>query len=829
MKSLLLFFFFCVLLAGYTFWQLETQQPELPPPEAENPAHPGWMEQWRRMKLAGQPGAMNALKAARAAASEAFHRQQAGRSGSLLQDITELGPNNVGGRVRAMVIDWANTNHILAAGISGGLWVTYDAGVSWAPVNDDANNLSITYITQSPFEPGVYYYSTGEPTGNSAGIPGNGIYKSIDSGQTFTKLPASDTSIFDYTWRIEHSLVDSQTVYVGTRSRGLWRSIDGGQSFHLVFNNGNRPVTDIAVFADSSVVVAVDNRGIFRSDDGSPNSFLKLSNGLPLLDYQRIELDYCDSVPAVMYAAYENDNGNGLMGFFKTEDGGASWDTVTNPDSSYRFSFPWYCLTVAVHPEQPDVVLAGSVELGYSLDGGLSWREAEYSHADHHIARFVPGSPNTIYNGNDGGVYSYNINTMSHQVIDRNNGLNVTQFYTGAYFPSGIKLYGGTQDNGTQATRNANPAFEHIFGGDGAFTAVNQQLPTMSYVSYQRGNVFRTDNADMISPFFYDIKNELDSDGDGDVDDGAWFINPFDVNPVDGQQLYFVTRLKVWRSIVGGMFWEPVTGVISTLDGSRPYCVGITPAANPTVYIGGARGLFYRVDSAVSTTPGDEVNLSGSVPDSLQEDFIVNITVHPQFDSVVYVSFSNYTHRSRLYKVTAANTSQPVWKDISAGIPDNVPVNWCEVHPLNDSMLYAATDFGLYTTCDGGQTWTVETAIPNVSIHMLALRPTDGMLFIYTHGRGIWSGQLPGNFSVGLETAAPKQVHVYPNPARSQLSVAGIAPGTHYQIITNGGRILRQGVYRNHIDIAALPAGQYFILLPVASDKQAKVGRFVKY
>jgi hypothetical protein len=402
----------------------------------------------------------------------------------------------------------------------------------------------------------------------------------------------------------------------------------------------------------------------------------------------------------------------------------------------------------------------------------------------------------------------------------------VTQFYTGAYFPEGARMYGGTQDNGTQASRNGRQNFDHIFGGDGSFTQVKQEDPYTSYISWQNGNIYRADDSYLDFPSYYPIKNELDGNGDGSIDDGSWFINPFDVNSLDGEQVYFVTRRRLWRTVLGGIEWQPITRDLVTLS-ANPYCVGISNDLSPTVYVGGGEGLFYRIDHADTASPGDEVNLSASVPDSVTNDFIVNITVHPQFDSVVYVAFSNFAPRPRLYKVIAANTAQPEWINISENLPAGVPVNWVQVSAVNDSVIVAATDYGLYATADEGLTWTKEYAIPDVSIHMIRLRQSDGKLFIFTHGRGIWTAQLPGNWVTSVtESKDPYVLQWFPNPATHTIQWAGGQPMT-YEIFSLQGKRVSAGSAATSVFVGNLPAGVY-IVHSRFNDGSRAIGKFIK-
>lgn len=806
----------------YTFWMLDQRPTESPRIKKDGPTHPGWMEQWNELKLTG-----DVVLDSRLLKDARRNAMLSKRDQSNLIDIQELGPYNVGGRIRAMAFDRANTDRILAAGVSGGLWETLDRGATWKPLDDFSINLSIVDITQSPFDDNVWYYCTGESAGNSAGIPGDGIWKSTDGAETFMKLSASDTILFDYTWRIEHSLVDSNTFFVATRSHGLWWSTDGGQSFELLFSHGTNHISDIEVFQDGSMLMGVRTVGIYYSPNGQPNSFTRMLTGLPGSGYRRVEMAYCDSFPDYVYAALENSSGDGLRGFYRSNDRGQTWTEMANPDEEYSFAFPWYCLAVSVNPADSNYVVVGSVRLGFSRNGGLSWGETKNSHADHHIVVWDPVEPERFFNGNDGGMYRYELINLHNNTYDRNTGLNITQFYTGFHFPEGLDVYGGTQDNGTQSTKNAKQNFDHIFGGDGAYCAINQQTPYVAWVSYQNGRIHRTDMAWMDKPDFYNIMGNLDQTGNGQVDDGAWFINPFEINLYDGEQVYFVTRKRLWRSNYGGMEWEPLTNMVA---GGDPYCVGISHEPFPTVYLGGTGGVFYRIDDAFYASPGDEVDLRHSLPQAVQSHTVGNLTVHPMYDSVVYAAFTNFSPEPRLYKVVDAKSANPQWIDISGNLPVNVPVNWVQVSRINDSVMAAATDYGLYTTIDGGETWTLESAIPKASIHMIRLRPTDGRLFIFTHGRGMWTAQMPGVWQWPASIDDPKHaaMHLYPNPVadKAWITLPEGVPA-NYRIFSISGRVVASGRTEGQLDVGHLPSGMYLVEAETNLGKRL-VSRMVK-
>lgn len=834
MKNLFFIIPVSILLFMVIIWtepfHSEQQEEKFNLPGQSGPLHPGWHDQFMEMK-AGQNGKIpsQAIRNIRAEQSRQLKRRGSGN----LNNIFEIGPDNVGGRTRAMIVDIANPSRLLAGAVSGGIWESNNRGVSWHTINDQASNLSVTYLTQNPFDPDIIYYSTGEPRGNSAGIPGHGIYKSTDGGNSFQQLPATDTSLFDYNWRVVHSITDTHTLYVGTEDYGLFRSTNGGDTFEVVFSYTGRDISDIEVFADSSVMIGVRSGGVYYSPTGDANTFVKMENGLPPLPYQRVDIAYCDSFPNVIYAAFINNSEDDLLDIFKTVDGGQNWSVLDNPSlDGIRFSWAWYCNTLYVHHYDPDFVMLGSVNLGVTNDGGNNWYEADYSHADYHHIIADPFDSVKMYVCNDGGVYRYEIATSLVKNEDLNNGYNVTQFYAGSFFPDQNNIYGGTQDNGTQSSQSHNPSFDHVLGGDGSFTQIHQQFGIIAFASTQNGRIRRTDDANSQFPMFYLVMNEMDQDSDGAIDDGAWFINPYEMNRNDGEQLFFPTRKKVWKTQIGGIQWHELTKDLNfSTSGGRPYSIGISNDLSPTIYIGGSQGLFYRVDSALFANPGQERDLRHSIPDSVSNDFIVNIAVSPSYDSVIYVGFSNYSSDPRIYKVTDAKSDTPRWHAIHSDIPENVPVNWIEVSPKSDSVIAAATDFGLYTTIDNGVSWKLETDIPRVSIHNIRLRHHDGRLFVYTHGRGIWRADFPGDFP-GLGENPPlvkTDISIYPNPVQSQLHINGLNErDVNYDLININGKIMQSGIISNNlINLQYRSTGVFFLRL-YGKRQNKTVLKFIK-
>lgn len=774
------------------------------------PGHPGWMAQWYYLKK-NTDGVIdwNLYNQVR----EEVYSVRELRSGALFSNVTERGPDNVGGRTRALWVDYADSSRIFAGGVSGGLWVSTNSGQLWTPVDDDMATLSITSITQNPFNHNVFYFSNGEIAGNSAGIPGNGVYKSTDGGQTFTLLPSTATGQFNYTWQISHSLNDTNEVFVGTWTNGLWQSTNGGTSWRNVIPN--KEITDIEVFNDGSIIIAAHHDGLYYSPTGDSATFVEISGGLPTGGFERIVLASCRTNQNYVYAMYEKVSNDGVESFWQSTDQGVTWTAKLSPtDDGISMPFTWYSMMLFVDDNQPQTVIVGGVDCAISFNGGSGWIMGWDSHADYHVGLSDPANPDYYYIGNDGGVYRYDVNYFHNSSWDLNNGYNVTQFYTGAFFPDSVRFWGGTQDNGTQSGRPVSISHTHIFGGDGAFCAVNQQDSYEGYVSWQNGHIYKTVNAHSPSPIFFPVMNEMDGNSDGDIDDNTWFINPFEMNELDGQQLYFPTRQRVYRTINGANNWEVMTNPLTDV-----YAVGVSSGLDPIVYLGGTN-KFIRIPSGINSVPGDHVTLSSTIPMAALGSSMSCISVSPQNPGTCYVSFGSIVASPRIYKVTNATTT-PVWTSIHGDLPLGLGVNWVDVSPYNENFIVLATDFGVFTTSNGGLNWLPETDIPNVPVHQVRIRNSDLKVFIFTHGRGIWTADIPTT-GMNVENNSGLEVKVYPTITTGQIEITGLVDDFKIEIFNMSGQKILNANNVTSVNLAGNASGMYLVNISSGAQKYSR-------
>jgi photosystem II stability/assembly factor-like uncharacterized protein len=790
--------------------------------------NPGWYLQWRMKKQDENGEIPQGLYATwlRLEMEKSLKRTET----TGLFNIKELGPNNIGGRTLDLLYDMSTPGKIWAATHSGGLWVSKNNGVVWKPINDWASNLTVTSLAQNPFATNEMYYGTGIASGG-IGVPGEGIFKSVDGGISFQSLPNS--LVLGNIWDMAHSLWDDSLLYVATSSKGLWRTTTKGDTFEQIIPGGN--VSDIELLPDGSVVVAIVDQGIYRSHNGEPGSFVEQEKGLPSSGFNRIALALCESHPKVMYAIYtqniDYENGK-TIGVWKSGNGGKTWAYQGNPSEKTKASFaqPWFTLALGVDPADSNKLVAGCRDFVFSLDGGKTWKQGNNGHADHHVYAFRPDKPGYFMLGCDGGVYEYNWETVAMRYVDKNNQFNVTQFYAGSFMPDSLGNIAGAQDNGTAYSIDGRPKYYESMGGDGAFCHIHQQIPTIAYLSYQNGAIRKTNRIDYPVPQTISVINELDGDNNGEIDDGAWFINPFEMNYLNGEMLFYPTRRRLWFSFDGAGSWYPLSTYKSNL-----YAVGIPNQAEPyRVYFGGDNLLLYRIDDLYGSSPGDEVNLRRNLPSGLMGGFISNITVHPRNDGIIYLSLSNYSNQGRVWRVEDADTDLPKWIDLTGDLPTQLPANWIVVDPYQpDDYLIIGTDFGLYVSQDGGQHWLKEKRVPNVVVEQLRLRYTDRKLFVFTHGRGVFAANLPamddpfaGVEQAGSQAESPS---LYPNPTTGLVHLAHITGKQSYRITDPQGREVLAGHTHGQLDLSGLPDGNYLVEIQ-ANDRKwtkrvTKVGR----
>jgi photosystem II stability/assembly factor-like uncharacterized protein len=768
--------------------------------------HPGYFDQWLNEKKSADGSIPKWMRAQWAAWDK---RQVNSRSGEdLIDTVYEMGPKDIGGRTRSIWVDPRNDQVILAAAISGGVWRSENGGSNWKPLNDHETSLMASCFTHSPFNPDIVYYGTGEGRANSADVDGNGIYKSTDGGKTFSVMPSTvGLAGFETIWDIKHSLTDSNTIFVGTNSRGLFRTTDGGQTWEQVLGTGSNQLTSILLLPENRVLVSMHGNPLYVSDSsGKKGTFKTVTySGWPASGtYRRIQLANCRNFPNVVYALIE---GFGFddppKAFLKSSDAGRTWKTQTVPNA-IGAGYQAYCVMIGVNPLDSNVVVTGGVGIAQTNNGGASWTTKSTGHSDHHA--FASFNTNTTFFlvGNDGGIYKYRYSSGAVNA-NLNNGYQVTQFYAGSYGPNGNVSISGSQDNGTHVATGVLTS-RKFYGADGAYAHIGLQDGTVAYFSTQNDGIRRIDNfvPTIIPSFSADIRDSRFSS------DGVNFINAYAMNPADQGQLYYRTNKYIYRSADEGNNWTQITNLHSNLK-----AIGISDETNPVVYAGGGAAQLYRINNALNATPGSEVSFNSAFPIAITGDFINAIVVHPADRNTVFIAFSNYATTGRIWRISGLDSAKPFFKNISGNLPPGLPVNYVAVDPaFPDKNLFAGTDFGLYFSSDSGNTWTKEMRIPNVAVHEIKMRK-DRTLFVYTHGRGLW--YVPLTPTSGVRKFNTQNIaKVFPNPATQKIQINLDKPAINasVSIYDSNGKLIYNSVLKqkdSELSLNGFKNGLYFV------------------
>ncbi len=665
---------------------------------------------------------------------------------------TPVGPNNIGGRVRAIAVHPLNPDIVYLGSVSGGVWKSTNGGGSWTALKDDMENLAVCSILIDPNDPNTIYAGTGEGFFNIDAIRGEGIFKSTDAGANWVRLASTNNSNFYYVNKLIYD-ASTNVLWAATR-KGLFRSSDGGDSFTGALTGKGNDVhcTDIEIASTSPTTIYAsfglfNVANIYRSTDGGTT--FSSASILTRPGQGRIEMAASPSNPQVVYVSFFDLNTNGVSVMVKTTNGGNNWDSIAvagpafSGSNNYAGSQAWYDNIMSVDPDNANNVVIGGLDIWKTTDGGASWKQKtnwyqqtgyQYVHADQHALAFAPSNSNILYNGNDGGIYRST--DKGETWTSKNNNLAITQFYYGAVSPSGTNYYGGTQDNGTIASTGST-SWQEIIGGDGGVTEVDNSHPNNIYGEYVNFAFFKSTNG---GSSFSKKMNGIPT-GTGHYDgtkDRTLFITPYSIDPNNSSTLVAGTY-RVWKTTDGANSWNTISGDLtgsgSGSNGAKISTVIIAKGNSNVIYTGCSNGVI-----KVTTDGGTVWDSSKGLPNA----YCTRIASDPINPATAYASFSGFSAGNKIFKTT--NYGQ-TWSNISSNLP-NIPVNCVLINPENTNNIYLGTDLGVFSTEDGGGNWTLDNnGLATVSVQDLDYRASDKRLFASSHGRGMFYATLSNSLT----------------------------------------------------------------------------------
>jgi len=613
---------------------------------------------------------------------------------------------------------------------------------------------------------------------------GDGIYRSDDAGNTWNYAGLENSQhigriVVDPNDKDRVFAAATGTLYGKNEDRGVYRSFNAGSTWEKVlYVNDSTAVIDVAMnpintdilFAATwerirypwGRVYGGESSGVYRSIDGG-DTWQLLENGLPISDSQtgRIGLAISDSNPSTIYASYTTDATTNIFdGLYKSVDNGDTWTLVAYNDiSDVNASFGWYFGNVRVHPTNPNEIYVLGQLLYKTTDGGSSWNQDNWMHVDHHSMEYSKNNTNMILAGNDGGAYLSENGGVSWQHFEN---LPVTQFYNiEVDYLQPERMFGGTQDNNTLRTTTGNNNDWHsILGGDGFQVNVDKNNSDNVYAEYQWGNLYRST----------DGGNTMQWAIDGiDFNDRTNWNTPVEISPFDTNVLFYGSN-KLYISTNKAVSWTPISNDLTNGEhpsGSQSF--GTLTAIAPSytnldvVYTGSD-------DGNISVT-FDGGNNWQSIDDDLPDRFVTQVAVHPNDDNTAYVTFSGFHYLDYTPHIFKTVDGGQNWEDISGNLP-SVPINDVVIS-VTDDYLYIATDTGVWYSTNQGAHWDIVGdnlqigIVADIKIH----EPTN-TLYAGTFGRSLFSFDIE-NIGTGVTDNQINLANliVYPNPVVENINL----------------------------------------------------------
>lgn len=682
-----------------------------------------------------------------------------------------IGPYR-GGRSAAVTGVPGKPNLYYFGSVGGGVWRTTDAGGTWENISDGYFGGSIGAVAVSEWDPNVIYVGGGEKTVRGNVSSGNGLWKSVDAGKTWTfkGLPESR-----HIGRIRIHPKNPDLVYVAvmgdlyksSQERGIYRSTNGGDTWDRIhFANADAGFVDLIMdpnnprilYASSwrirrtpySLESGGEGSSIWKSTDGG-NTWkdLKKNEGLPdgIWGISGITVSPVNSER--VWAIIENEDG----GVYRSDDGGTNWSKV-NDDRNLR-QRAWYYTRIYADTQEEDVVYVLNVRYHRSKDGGKTFEAYSAPHGDHHDLWIDPNDNQRMIIGDDGGAQiSYdageNWSTYYNQPT--------AQFYrvtTDNHFP--YRIYGAQQDNSTvrifHRTNGGSIGerdWEETAGGESAHIAVDPENNDIVYGGSYGGFLTRVNHA----------TNEVRAINvwpDNPMGHGAeemkyrfqWNF-PIFFSPHNPDKLYTASN-HLHVTYDEGQSWEvispdltvgdttklgPSGGPITKDNTSVEYYATIfaaveSPYEEGLIWTGSDDGLIH-----VTRDGGEE--WTNVTPAGMPEWMMINsIDPHPFEKGGAYVAGTRYKmgdYTPYLYKTTNYGAS---WILITNGIPAEHFTRVVRADPDRKGLLYAGTENGMYISFDDGASWkSFQGNLPLVPITDLAIKNKN--LIAATQGRSFW-------------------------------------------------------------------------------------------
>lgn len=686
---------------------------------------------------------------------------------ALQPEWKNIGPFNIGGRIKSVAVHPTKEGWVYAAAAAGGIWRTTNGGEFWEPLFDFENGIAFGSIAIDPNNPDIIYAGTGEAVLSSSVVYlGAGLFRSTDGGNSWNVIGLTDVGAFS---KVYVHPMNSNLIIAGAvkRNHGFFISTDAGKTWQKRFSGS---VSDVSInpFNPNEFVIGVNSNGIYFTSDAGLN-WEERNVGLDA-NIGRVSVQFAPSNPNIVYALMEI---SGLGYIYRSENKTKSWQRVYTGTNEFFRGQGFYNNFIEVHPTNPNIAIAGGIDL-FRTFSGTTWNNVTFSysggsvHVDQHHAAFDPKNPNIIYLGNDGGMYkSLDLGTNWTEI---NKNLQVTQFYGMAIDHTKRNLtYGGTQDNGTLGNRN--DLWNFISGGDGFRVAVDHTNPNIFYGFSTPGGNIVPYRLNFTSGTFKYLTNGLN------YNDNIW-DPPIYIDPTDNYTVYH-GRTRLYVSYSQGDVWSDMQ---LRTSGGRFTAIAVSPLDNGIIWAGTSNGELFVSDDG-------GYRWSRVSDNGLINRWIKDIEVSRENKNVAYVVYSGFG-TSHVFKTTNLGAS---WIDIGFSLPD-IPVNAIAIHPENEKMIFIGTDIGVFASFNDGKDWfpygrnLARSPVTDIAFNEYFIGQPSIKLRAATHGRSIWEVDVTDENISEPEITAPAGGEVWTSTTSNVISWYGFKPPVKIEFTYNNGK-----------------------------------------
>jgi photosystem II stability/assembly factor-like uncharacterized protein len=674
-----------------------------------------------------------------------------------------IGPYR-GGRTRAICGVPTQPNVFYMAPVNGGVFKSTDYGRSWQPIFDDQPTASVGAIAVSVSNPAVVYVGSGEGLHRPDLSVGDGVYKSIDAGKTWTHLGLCDGQ------QIPQLAVDPKNpdrVFVAVaghpygpnEERGVYRSLDGGKTFERVlYRDENVGASDVQIDpANPQTVYATlwesreapwengefdgDGGGIFKSTDGG-KTWRQLTNGLPPHIVQA-NIAVAPSQPSTLFAAVRTKTVGKL---YRSEDSGETWHGTTDDPRPGLGIGGGDLPVVRFDPKNPQIVYSASVVCWKSTDGGKTWEgwRGAPGGDDYQNVWINPNNPNIILLGSDQGA-----------IVTVNGGQTWSSWYNQSTaqlyhvnadntFP--YRLYSGQQESGSVGIKSRGDSGEITFrdwqpvaAEEYGYVVPDPLDPDIVIGGKLTRFDRRTGQAQNILPL--PVQTE---------DFRMLRTEPVVFSPLDPHLLFYAGN-TLWKTRDRGDHWEKISPDLSRPNYELPACVG--KYKDDAAKKARRRGVIYTVapspivqnriwcgtdDGLIQLTSDGGKTWNNVTPPTITAWQKISVIDAGHFDAnTAYAAVNTLRIDDVQPHIFRTHDSGKTWTEIVNGIPGSQIVNAVREDPQRKELLFAGTEKGVYTSFDDGGHWeSLRLNLPATSVRDLIIKNDD--LVAATHGRGFW-------------------------------------------------------------------------------------------